>query len=1516
MNNDKKNKCYHIDPKDGSSRFNRFLKALDPEQPLIDEREIEDLMVFAGEYAEKIRFYQSNNLHDHKSWAKFFKESVAFVVAEMATIDLKQYEKKYQQVVQILLDTLQKNQEVLENKNASIEEYRENVSLIEPQFKALFDIILEMTVLVNRWYLHTAPDFVLKEDLSLLIRSALKPQLKQLIAFSKGWVDVKRRRILYLGLEKDGKNEIDPLYLPVLQNPIWWDYDVEGEDPSNPIQHIDMEDFIYERNEDDQTLFSLYDRIQNASLHIGDIFNSFYKAINDLLLKADYYLQEALNNYPNHPPHLALYLTFLQLTNLAREQMNGLTKAHLDFFYKDILKLQEKSARPDQVYLIFELAKEVREHLLPKDTALTAGKDATKVEQIYQTQRDIVINQAKVKALKTVYIDKEKDEASTLHLKKIYANPKANSADGLGKAFITPDKKWHTFGKKPKKDAENTEEANCPQEPFNEDCSQGSLSKKCEKAQFKEDIPNNLAQIGFAIASPELVCGGGNRKLVFCMPNKAGITANNANHVAQNLTVYLTGEKGWVEVKFINDDVFTPTNGVFATDFKTKLFLSASTATPTALQLHICLPIAEQAIVPFDAKKHIDTEKHTSAFPTPFPVMKVVLDYANFAEADIVDFNIPLENISIQVQVGSLYKCECTDKIKCSCPQDGLRKLILQNGYGVQNPNNPFDPFTAIPSINQACYIGAEEFANKKICKFLIKEFPNSIKINDNETFTASYKVEILNKKSFVEGGTAFNVNQVNDSASKSPNRTPLNYFTQWTNEVDKGFIKVVLNKTIDSTKILEEAAALKIQALTLHYQSFLPALDPNIDQFFHIYPFGVVEVYHCKHIELKKKKIEEIKLDFSEITFESVKNNGQPSKIDSDKIKSKITKIIESPFKDKLVCIGKILIDYVNAIEDTTLAQAASKLDDVKEKICQGISAILGTLIKEANDCQADFQTLKKAKNCLLVKSDRLFPQFLFGLDKNGIRPIEPVSNKDKPNQYNQIITQTGNLYIGIENLHPPQNLSLLFQFAEGSQENDLPSPQIHWSYLTHNEWRPMPPNNILSDTTEGFQQTGIVLLDMPKDATTRNTLMPEGLHWLAVSVDSEAEVNATPMLIDVIAQAVQAGFRDQGNDPARYLDPLPADSISKLAIKVAQVKKVGQPFASFDDKPAQNGKEFYTFASERLRHKGRAITAWDYEHLVLERFPEIYKVKAIPHTSTECTCRHNTDSVVCCSPQIAPGHVLVIPVANMRNRNAVNILEPKVGRRLLNSIQAFLSKRTSPFVRVHVANPKYEQVLTQFTVQFYAGVDKGYHLRKLNEELIRYLTPWAYDDSQEVIFNGKVYASDVINFIEERPYVDFITDFEMYHCKEACCGKDEDNKPALTDSKDIITEIKGQVKDTKGNPLTDFEVYVDRELAINIQIDTSDSSKFTLTNIPTNANLTFKKYGYVREVVKDVTGSVGDVLLKSYSEIQDQETLIAEIEQNLIAQTVIEAENPGAILVSAVRHCITLYPEKPNKC
>ena len=84
---------------------------------------------------------------------------------------------------------------------------------------------------------------------------------------------------------------------------------------------------------------------------------------------------------------------------------------------------------------------------------------------------------------------------------------------------------------------------------------------------------------------------------------------------------------------------------------------------------------------------------------------------------------------------------------------------------------------------------------------------------------------------------------------------------------------------------------------------------------------------------------------------------------------------------------------------------------------------------------------------------------------------------------------------------------------------------------------------------------------------------------------------------------------------------------------------------------------------------------------------------------------------------------------------------------------------------MRLEVQNPVYEEILVTFDVGFHSGYDLGLYVERLNEAIKQYLSPWAYENSHDIVFGGRIHKSSIINFIEEKEYVDYVNNFVLYH-------------------------------------------------------------------------------------------------------------------------------------------------------
>ena len=145
----------------------------------------------------------------------------------------------------------------------------------------------------------------------------------------------------------------------------------------------------------------------------------------------------------------------------------------------------------------------------------------------------------------------------------------------------------------------------------------------------------------------------------------------------------------------------------------------------------------------------------------------------------------------------------------------------------------------------------------------------------------------------------------------------------------------------------------------------------------------------------------------------------------------------------------------------------------------------------------------------------------------------------------------------------------------------------------------------------------------------------------------------------------------------------------------------------------------------------------------MILEAFPDIYRVQGLPVDAFD-------------DPRLADA-IQIIVIPDIRGKLPSDPFEPKAPADTLLKIERYLLARSSPLARFTVKNPRYVELKVRFQVRFREGYNPGYYRPLLNEELKRYLSPWAYHESAEIVFGGKINANLIVNFIEERDYVDY---------------------------------------------------------------------------------------------------------------------------------------------------------------
>jgi hypothetical protein len=1207
--------------REGTSQAQRFPDALNPASAPIDERRIEHGMVFATTYSASLRYYDSSNA-EVGDWRRFFSDDPSVMLAEAAVQDIDDYRLRVKSYF-----------DVLKNRQSDPTDLTANLGY-------LFSVAGTLAWQLDRLKERLPADMPLKGMLRNLILRELAPAFQRLIAYFKADRNIADESLPVIANTAPSELKIFEseceTFDAVYQNSFSADW-ITDASTTNWIDYLTT-------IQADSTVFGIQKGVVERANHIAT-HNLFSSAFDQLLktyartsTAATTALAENLARRSDHQPHYALFLSFLQLMGHARDHMNTLTGKHLDFYYREVLRLKEKPAEPNHAHLLVQLTRNCQSALLKQGTAFGGGKDSLGKEVAYTLDQDFAANVAAVKALRSVY-----QSASML-----YAYPVTNSDDGQGAELTTVDKQWHPF--------------------------------------VGKTDPGNLATLGFAISSHYLLLGESLRKISLKLTFTKKVISQD--ELCNAFDFLLTGQKEWISA--------TLDRSALPKAYRNVL----SSAKDSTIEIPLML---EGNLPPVVA---LSRKKHGEALPEGLPALKMVLKQNSVLAPATLD---ALRSLVIVPEACSLEICVGYDSFSSVRPnENGLKNLSIQTKFGQVKPDKPFQPFGPLPEKNDYLIIGCDEAFQKK---------------------NALFQFRVVWKG-----------------------------LPAWRGDIDYDWVNAFYP---DVTLSMLENGAWN-----------LPGEPEKIKVFYGIRP----DIYFpSSKVNLSEYQNAVSDLHFEPLPYTQESRKGFLKLTLLDDFGHVLYRLTLSRYLLRLAMKDDEVSDDQMQAFNTARQQVYRQLDDhtwVPKNKASFTSDYVEWFSKampvEPYTPQIESLTLSYTASVTLSDPDVtlnwLTPFGYQSAETDGETSLLPVFDSE------------GEFYIGIEKLTPGQNLSLLFQLAEGSADPVLkkPASYVEWSYLVNNEWKPFnepAQSDRISDQTGQLTRSGIIRYTMPKEATTTDTLfLSSGLCWLRAVVKNLS--NAVCKVIDVVAQATRVTFRDQNNAQDFLASQLPAGAISKLLTPDAAIKKVVQPYPAFGGRPQESADAFYLRVSERLRHKNRAITLWDYERLLLEAFPQIYKVKCLNHTHYD-----PGDDGTFIYRETAPGHVTIITIPNLRNHNAIDPLRPYTNLGDLELIKEFLKQHVSSFVKLHVCNPVFESISTNFKVKFVAGTDVTFYKSLLQNSLVNFLSPWAFGEGKDISFGGKIYKSSLIDFVEEQPYVDYVTDFKLFHNAE---NKDTDEVSA----------------------------------------------------------------------------------------------------------------------------------------
>jgi len=388
-----------------------------------------------------------------------------------------------------------------------------------------------------------------------------------------------------------------------------------------------------------------------------------------------------------------------------------------------------------------------------------------------------------------------------------------------------------------------------------------------------------------------------------------------------------------------------------------------------------------------------------------------------------------------------------------------------------------------------------------------------------------------------------------------------------------------------------------------------------------------------------------------------------------------------------------------------------------------------------------------------------------VFHVYASGLQAIDCAQVASRPSLL-PAVPHDGNLFIGLQGTEPQGGLTLFFHLRkEEAAERWLDDmPALEWAVWAGGTWLRLEPSQILADSTRGMLCSGIVHLSLPAGMERGCPQLPGQLYWLRLGADWGFDLLAG--LYGVHAQALCAS-RVEPATQADSPEPLPPGTIRQALPSVSGLRGITQVGTSFGRQAQDTAEQLLVRSAERLRHKQRASCVWDYERLILDAFPDVYKVKCFAHQFP--TGQVGDGGRLVCQP--CPGHVLIVVVPAPAQGHLFTSTEaPKIDAARIEEMAAYLRERSPEGVHLVVRNASYERIQVRCSVKLAADAHPGVVLRLINKMLVEFISPW-HEVGYGCEFDWQIEAESLESCIRSLPQVLGVGQLSLLHI---VCGDD----------------------------------------------------------------------------------------------------------------------------------------------
>lgn len=453
---------------------------------------------------------------------------------------------------------------------------------------------------------------------------------------------------------------------------------------------------------------------ESSELSKSRLRSAFYKFINAVsYLKTitPIYLQQSLASQ-QHDPALGLYMAFLKLFEKVQENANSFTHRHLDFYYENILKARIQPQRPESVYLLLRPQAKAQHALIKKGMEFVAGKDSSLNAIVYQSDRDLLVRDARVTSVATLYLDDD--------------------------PLVAPesDMNYATRAKVHHLDQASLEEAAAEKQPW-------PLFGEPKKTASKKGQSD--AQIGFMLASPILLLAEGERDIEMRVSLTERKTPESCSLLdtlldAQTESAFKESFGRLFSRYLMSGEAWLPSTAKTEIMDKADALLSSASAGEikkllsqdwqglffklfrSTFNIALTTPDGWVAIDEYELNPRLDLEDDQCGFSIRLSLghdVPAISPYQPDIHGASLDTDLAVLKCCINPNANfypySLFNGLVVSEIKLDCDVRGVKNIQLHNNHGQLDSSKPFHPFGPIPGNNSYIVFGNYELAQKKL---------------------------------------------------------------------------------------------------------------------------------------------------------------------------------------------------------------------------------------------------------------------------------------------------------------------------------------------------------------------------------------------------------------------------------------------------------------------------------------------------------------------------------------------------------------------------------------------------------------------------------------------------------------------------------------------------------------------------------------------------------------------------------------------------------------------------------